>query len=224
MAYLYDCHVHTSEVSWCGMVSAAEMVQMYVEAGYSGIVITDHYFKELFESFDEDSWEDKVNQYLTGFYAAQESGKRLGLNVLLGLELRFHNRIEDYLVFGVTPEFLIDHPRLYEHTVESFIDFSRSHDLLIIQAHPFRRGQSPAPAHCLDGVEVYNGNPRHDSGNSFAKAYAQEHGLIQIGGSDAHQVVDVGRGGIYLDQLVASSAELVEYLKANPLPQLKETN
>ena len=37
-----DLHVHTSEVSGCGKVPAAEMVRLYHEAGYDAIVITDH--------------------------------------------------------------------------------------------------------------------------------------------------------------------------------------
>ena len=43
MTYLYDCHVHTAETSWCGRVPAGEMAQLYKQAGYTGIVIIDHY-------------------------------------------------------------------------------------------------------------------------------------------------------------------------------------
>ena len=43
--YKYDIHTHTSEVSPCGKVEAEKVVELYKEAGYTGIVITDHYYE-----------------------------------------------------------------------------------------------------------------------------------------------------------------------------------
>jgi hypothetical protein len=47
------------------------------------------------------------------------------------------------------------------------------------------RAGSPFPEYCrpanpafLDGVEVFNGNPRHDSRNHLAAAFAEENGLV----------------------------------------------
>ncbi|HHT73683.1 MAG TPA: PHP domain-containing protein [Firmicutes bacterium] len=221
MAYLYDCHVHTAETSWCGVLSAEDMVRRYAQAGYTGIVITDHYIREYFESLPERTWEDKVARYLEGYNGALAAGKKYGLTVLLGIELRFFNRIEDYLVYGLTPEFLREHPRLYDYTVETFIDFSRAHRLLIAQAHPFRPGQGPAPGACLDGMEVFNGNPRQTNNNHLALEYAKRHNLIQIAGSDAHQSTDVGVAGVYLDRPVSTSVEFAEYLRENRIPPRK---
>jgi len=205
------------------MISAAEMVRLYAQAGYTGIVITDHYFQQYFESLPQKLWEEKIAVFLEGYRAAYAEGQARGLEVLLGVELRFHNRIEDYLVYGITPEFLVDHPRLYEHTVESFFEFSRNHNLLVVQAHPFRPGQAPARPAYLDGVEVYNGNPRHNSSNHLALDFARRYNLIQISGSDAHQLTDVGVGGIYLDRRVSSSQEFAAYLRENPVPTRKTT-
>ena len=42
-----DIHVHTSETSSCGQVSAQEAVRLYEQAGYDGIIITDHYHLSL---------------------------------------------------------------------------------------------------------------------------------------------------------------------------------
>ena len=41
-------------------------------------------------------------------------------------------------------------------------------------------------------IEVLNANPRHDSHNDRALAYAQAHGLLMTAGSDVHQVGDAG--------------------------------
>ena len=48
--YKYDIHTHTSEVSPCGKVEAEKVVELYKEAGYTGIVITDHYYEGFFEN------------------------------------------------------------------------------------------------------------------------------------------------------------------------------
>ena len=45
--YRYDTHVHTCEVSPCGKVPAEEMVRLYREAGYQGIIILTDISKAL---------------------------------------------------------------------------------------------------------------------------------------------------------------------------------
>lgn len=37
-------HLHTSESSACGLLPAAQPVQKFKEAGYTGIVVTDHFY------------------------------------------------------------------------------------------------------------------------------------------------------------------------------------
>ena len=42
--YLYETHMHTSEGSACGQSAGAEMARAYAENGYTGIIVTDHFF------------------------------------------------------------------------------------------------------------------------------------------------------------------------------------
>ena len=219
--YLYDGHVHTSEVSPCGKVPAQEMTQRYKEAGYSGIVVTDHYYDGYFQTLTG-SWDKQVDAYLAGYRAAKAVGDRIGLHVLLGLELRFAGSPEDYLIYGIHEEFLRTYPRLYEYTLVSFYDLVKDMDILIIQAHPFRPGLKVAEPDLLHGVEVYNGNPRHDSRNDLAFEYGERHGLIMTASSDAHQYGDIASGGMYFSKLVQSADELVHLLKEHPRPMIKK--
>jgi hypothetical protein len=39
--YKFDTHVHAGEVSFCGLVPGSEMVRLYKETGYCGIITTD---------------------------------------------------------------------------------------------------------------------------------------------------------------------------------------
>lgn len=204
--YLYDPHVHTSEVSFCGQLKACEMVRLYKAAGYQGIVITDHYFNGYIDSLPSDNWKDKMDAYLSGYRSAKKAGDEKGLDILLGMELRFDEGPEDYLVYGFDEDFLFNNPYLNKLGLKSFKQLIKGTGILIFQAHPFRLWLKPAPAELLDGVEVYNGNPRHNSGNDKAYAYAAENGLYMLAGSDAHQPQDVGLSGIAVPRRLTDSS------------------
>ena len=176
MAYLYESHCHTGEFGWCAKVPAAELVADYEAAGYDGVIITNHYFDRGFAAMPGNSWPELIDIYLAGYDAACRAVSRPDFQVLLGLELRFHDHMNDFLVYGVDRDFLLAHPELYRMTVSSFRPFADRHGLCFIQAHPYREGNEPVPARHLHGLEVYNGNPRHDNGNELAAASARRHG------------------------------------------------
>lgn len=213
---LLDTHVHTCQVSPCGKVPAKEMIELYKEAGYGGVIITDHYYKGYFESLGNRPWEEKIQSFLSGYKAALERGNALGVKVFLGMEIRFVYGSEDYLVFGLDEDYLLQNPRLYLYTLEDFRDHIQETGALIFQAHPFRPGLTPAAGNLLDGMEVHNGNPRHDSGNDRAYNYAKSNGLMMSSGSDSHQTGDVGRGGIILPGDIDSMDELIRWYRQRP--------
>ena len=64
--FLLDMHMHTKETSSCGEVPAAEGVRLYKEAGYQGVMITDHYHKQYFDSLGDIGMPRKVDAYLAG--------------------------------------------------------------------------------------------------------------------------------------------------------------
>lgn len=192
----YETHLHTSETSPCGRVPAVDAVRIYKRAGYTGIVVTDHYFRDFFEDQHFKSWAAKIARYLEGYHNALEEGARLGLDVHLGMEIRFDENANDYLVYGFDEDFLRRNKKLYRLGLESFRKLTAGSGIVIVQAHPFRPHMIPADPSLLDGIEVYNGNPRHDSSNHLALEYAQQNGLKMLSGSDFHQTQDAARGGI----------------------------
>jgi histidinol phosphatase-like PHP family hydrolase len=42
--HLWETHLHTAEGSACAGTPAAEMARAHHQAGYEGIVVTDHFF------------------------------------------------------------------------------------------------------------------------------------------------------------------------------------
>jgi predicted metal-dependent phosphoesterase TrpH len=221
--YKFDTHVHTAETSLCAQIGARDAVRLYKEAGYDGIVITDHYYQELFDNLGETTWEYKINRYLQGYRNAREEGNKLGLKVLLGIELRFTENPSDYLVFGITKEFLIENPELYKLGIKNFKRLIAKEDILIFQAHPYRMGMIVADPQDLHGVEVYNGNPRHNSRNDKAHQFAVDNGLLMSSGSDFHQTEDLARGGIVFLNELQTSSELVHALRCNSVSRLLST-
>ena len=46
--YQYELHAHTSECDRDAFLSARELVHLYKDAGYDGMVITDHYIERYY--------------------------------------------------------------------------------------------------------------------------------------------------------------------------------
>lgn len=200
--FKYETHLHTDETSPCGRVPAVDAVRIYKKAGYAGIVVTDHYTRGFFERQLFKSWNTKVDLYLAGYHNALEEGARLGLDVHLGMEIQFNENPNDYLVYGFDEQFLRDNKKLYRLGLRDFRKLTDGKGIAIIQAHPFRPRMTPADPSHLDGIEIYNGNPRHDSQNHLALKYAQDNGLKMLSGSDFHQVQDAARGGIIVGERI----------------------
>lgn len=193
----YETHAHTAEISRCAKMPAAQMVRQVKEAGYDALVVTDHFDPEFFDGCQRGpAYRSRLEDFFAGYRAAAEEGERLGLLVLPALELRNVFGMEDFLIYGLTQE------ELGEMDCPCFLPLNRTRSLvrqaggLLFQAHPFREYLCCMPPELLDGVEVVNANPRHDSHNDRALAFARENGLLRVAGSDVHQLGDAGAAGI----------------------------
>lgn len=147
-----------------------------------------------------------------GYRNAFEAGENLGVKVYLGMEIRFPQNDNDFLVYGISEEFLRSYPFLYRKNLEEFRDIANAHKLCIVQAHPFRPGCIPADPGLLDGVEIWNGNARHDSRNYKAIKWAEQHPMIKTVGSDFHQMDDLQLSRFETDSLPETSMELANIL------------
>jgi len=215
MIYKYDTHVHTAETSPCGRVNAKDVVRLYKSDGFSGIVITDHYYFGFFKNSNHNTWKEKIKDYLKGYKIAVEEGEKIGLKVILGLELSFTESFNDYLIYGITEDFLFEERELYKLTLKEFRRLADKEGFLIYQAHPFRDMMERADPFLLDGVEVYNGHPYHMNRNDLALEFAKSNNLKMISGSDFHMTEALGRGGILIDTEVNNSIEFADMLKYN---------
>lgn len=214
-AVLLETHAHTAEVSGCSALPAGRLVKLVAEHGYGAVVITDHNIPGRTRTGKQ------CALFARGFALAKEAGQKYGVAVLPGMELRFKNEgYNDFLVFLPDAELY----QLRDLPAMKLRDFKLLADelgMLIYQAHPYRPHQFPEPPMALHGVEVFNGNPHHDSRNHEARAYAEKHGLSMLSGSDLHEEYGAGRGGIWAPRkAIASPRAFVDYLRATPIPKM----
>lgn len=215
-----EMHSHTSETSPCGSVPADTAVREYARAGYGGMVITDHFNSSILESFPG-SAREKVDRYLAGYDRAAETGAKVGVTVLLGAESCIVGGPEDFLIYGIGRDFLYEYPRLYAMTQQEVYKACQDYGAVLYQAHPCRSYCQPRDPAFLDGVEVFNGNPRHANNNPQALAFAEKHGLRVSSGSDYHEHEDLARGGLILPSPVAGNADLLEALKRGDFQRIQ---
>ena len=210
-----DLHVHTSEVSLCGKLSAHETMRLYKEKGYDAVVITNHYNSDTARHYETVGRSDFFNVYREGYLLAKEEGEALGIRVFNGYEIRFDGSFNDYLVYGLPDELARNFRWICSMSSRDFSVLSKENGMLFYQAHPFRNHMTIQPPDILFGIEIKNGNPRHDSRNDVAAAWAEKYGLHKIAGSDCHQTPDAGGTGVITDRDIKTEADLLEMLKAD---------
>lgn len=211
-----ETHLHTLYTSACAIISAEQIVEGYLAAGYSGLIVTDHFSRDTFRhlNMDTTAGQDKVEAFLTGYRMVRQEGEKRGLKVYRGAEVRFDGRWNDYLLYGFSDELLRDPEAVFTMGVEAFYKKCRAEGALLIHAHPYRNGGSPTTAAALDGVEVCNANYDHEERNDLALAFARKYGLIQTAGSDCHGPKQVGMGGIAVERLPEDERGLVALLRS----------
>ena len=218
--YRYELHVHTAECDLAAAATAAELVRRYCDAGYHGMVVTDHYFSLFYDWFAPElrglDHRAVMARRLRGYYNARNEGETLGFTVLPGAEVRFDHSpygINDFLVFGCDEEFFLTAPRLNELTSLEALNALLPADACVVMAHPFRGGMTvidPAP---LFGIEAHNGLTESYR-NAMAADYATRFGKAMTAGSDCHHPTHACKGGIETTHLIRTSRDLTDVLRS----------
>ena len=231
--FFYETHLHTSEGSACGLVSGREMARLFKEAGYTGIVVTDHFFYGNTAVDRALPWNEWVEAFCKGYEEAKAEGDKIGLQVFFGWESGYQGT--EFLVYGLDKQWLLDHPEIRDASVEEQYALVHAAGGIVIHAHPFRvESYIPEvrlyPKH-VDAVEGYNAthsspasvSHRNPEWNDLAVAYAKEHGLPVTAGSDQHKPAMIG-GGMVFDRKIADIHDLCRAILANEAVELRDGN
>ena len=220
MQYKYELHAHTKEVSVCAAIPVKNLIEEYKKAGYSGIVLTDHYSPMTFHISEFFNKKKALEHYLRAYREAKQY-ETDDFTVLLGVELRFYATVNDYLIYGVTEEMLYDLPFLLKCYIKKASKLFRERGCVFIQAHPFRKMITRANPQYLDGVEVFNAKATKEENNDSLKWAEDAHIKIKTSGSDCHRKTGVGLGGIITDEPIKSNEDLLRILRSGKYELIK---
>jgi predicted metal-dependent phosphoesterase TrpH len=195
-----DLHVHTYPASPCSVARVDDVIVEAKRIGLDGICLTDH-------------------NYVWKKAQADELKRKHDFLILRGNEVTTDQG--DMLVFGL------------EEIVQGIIKLDELKALVseaggfIIAAHPFRGfllfgsgqlGLTPEKARerplfrKVDGIEVLNSKVTEKE-NRFASEVAKGMGLAGTGGSDAHQLSDVGVYATRFFSKIRNEKELIDALR-----------
>ena len=219
MKYKYEMHCHTGWVSQCGQVEPAEIAKLYKERGYSGIVVTEHYSPLTYGLDSYYKPERRIEFYLSS-YREMKKYEDENFTVLLGMELRHYATANDYLVYGVTEEWLMEQGNLMSLFERNMYKKMHEAGFLVYQAHPFRPFIRRCNPKYVDGIEIYNGKTDRTR-NYKALNWAAKHNKLMVSGSDFHDVEHLARGGIITERRITNNTELLEVLKSQDFEMIR---
>ena len=133
--YKYELHCHTAKVSACSRMGAEELVELYLENGYDGIFVTDHFLNGNTTVDRRLPYEEEIEAFCRGYEEVKAAaGERL--RVFFGFEYSYLGT--DVLCYGWDKEKLKALPQIMQMSMREFCDFCRDNGALAVQAHPFR--------------------------------------------------------------------------------------
>jgi predicted metal-dependent phosphoesterase TrpH len=196
-----DLHVHTNPRSKCSNIKPEELIQEAEKIGLDGFCLTEH-------------------QVLWSVEEVAELAAESGIKVFRGNEITTAQG--DVLVFGLEKDIQGIIPiQMLKKEVDAAAAFS-------ILAHPFRgfkvfglsdlsmsvdQASNKKALSFVDAVEVQNGKVSPQD-NEMAGKVAERLGLPGTGGSDAHNVDDLGRCITVFQKEISDEASLIEELRS----------
>lgn len=217
--YKYEMHCHTKWCSACAHNTPEEMAAAYYNAGYAGMVLTDHFLLGNTAVDRSLPWEDKMRAYWRAYEAAKAWAEGKDFHVLFGIE-HYYGDGKEVLTYGIDLDFLLRHPDLHNYPLEDYCAAVHEAGGFLSHAHPFRRAayindSVPPQVEHMDAVETFNFYNAEEE-NQQAARLAQETGLLTTSGGDEHIFTGeaIGRAGVVFAEPPKDKEELVGLLRS----------
>lgn len=218
MMYRYETHCHSSQCSRCGRSTSQELVRAYFEAGYTGLVLTDHFIHGNTAVNRNLPWKEQMQCYYDAYLDACKAAEGLDFDVIFGIEHAYGDG-KEVLIYGIDLPFLLSNPDIPELTLDELVARVHAYGGIVVQAHPYRDrsyvNMSVEPrADIVDGIEVYNVYNKPGEDKKALALSAQKDYILTCGG-DIHTAADpnIGSAGILLPCRVYDEKEFVAALK-----------
>ena len=213
MPFLYETHMHTCQGSACGKSTGKEQARFYRDRGFTGIIVTDHFFGGNTAVDRTLPWKERIDLFWRGYEDAREEGEKIGLDVFPGLEQNFAG--DEYLVYGLTKEYMTAHPEMERWTRRQQLEEVHKAGGCVIQAHPFRMrdymDRIRLGVLLCDGIEAANaGNTQIQDARAWR--LGQEYHLVMTAGSDNHHAPADQLFGVELEKRLTSIEDYVKII------------
>lgn len=210
--YRIELHAHTKPVSPCSEIPPEDLVRRYLDQGFHGVVITNHFNLDYLLGLPK---EEALEYYLSGYEQTVKAAEGTGLQILLGTEIRFNEHTNEFLIYGVDRQLLSE---CYDYLDKPFTTYREEVNLpnsVLVQAHPFRDRNVPREQELMDGIEVFNMHPGHNSRVAqAAKLAASTPGCIKTVGTDFHHATHEGLCALRVREMPKDSYGLAAILRA----------
>jgi predicted metal-dependent phosphoesterase TrpH len=182
------------------------------------MLITDHFYHGNTSVNRRLPWDVFIDEYCEGYYRAKREGDKHGFTVLFGFEQKFTDGTDEYIVLGISPEWLKNHPEIRDMKRIPFFDTIKKAGGFVIQAHPFRVRYYVSDIRLaldyVDAIEVLNLGDEDDYSRR-AYEYAKNLGLPMTGGTDIHSIENRDEvSGVALEKRIDTVEELIEEIKS----------
>lgn len=220
----YQMHNHTKQASACASIDASEYISYLKSEGYDGLFITDHFYHGNTCVNKNQTWSAFVRDYMKGYLKAKEEGDKQNFKVFFGVEEWFDG--DEYLLYGIDEEFLLNHPEIKNWTREQMYSLVHQYGGCVIQAHPLRDAYYLNHIYLnidyTDGIEIINTH-NSVSSNILSLAYGKHFGLNSIVGCDVHhkETLDKGlKAWIEYDKALESTYDFASRILKNDFPRI----
>ena len=210
--YRIELHAHTKPVSPCGEMLPEELVKAYAGAGFHAVVITNHFNLHDLKGLPK---EEALDYYLSGYNQAKKAAENYGIQIFLGTEVKFTEHSNEYLVFGVDRELLSVCYDYLDKGLAAYRTEVALPDSVFLQAHPFRDNMVRREPELLDGIEVFNMHPHHNSRVAqAAKLASATPNWIKTVGTDYHHPTHEGLSALRTSRMPENSFDIAQILRS----------
>jgi hypothetical protein len=191
-----------------------QLVLEYKNAGYDGIVLTNH-INWTYNNYQGKTYKEKTDYYFSAVDRIKELGKKQGISVLFGAEVvavTDDGMHQEFLLYGFDRQFLYDNSLVNNYDQKGLFELAKKHNLFMSQTHPFRCGEKLGNPLYMHGAEAFNAHYHHDNFNEKAMEFCKQNNLKMLSGTDYHHAGQPILGGAYLPDDITTERALADYL------------
>lgn len=212
-----ETHCHLKGTSACADTDIDIVIDKYAEAGYGGIVVTNHFSADCYERcYVGNSRKEKIDYFFNVYDDFSKKCNKKNIITFWGAEVRTKDertsRGTEYVVLGLPKKAYYEGEFLFNLDQKGLFELAEKHGAFMYQTHPFRVGVVNGDPKYLHGAEYFNGHYHHCNNNELAREFCRENNLIGLSGTDFHHIDQPITAGIMLPKEITNEEQLVKFL------------